>query len=179
MKKSLKSMAQQVLQQPALHSEALPALDLYMDQVVTLLQDAQPWPEQKPLTKAMVNNYSKAGLLSPVKGKKYRREQVVQLLAVTALKGTLSMDEIKQALDVLYADPDFDGAALAGCYEHGLMQREKLMPALAALLGEDDALPCDTPAQQFSALLAVCAMAQGLTALAGEMSRSFFDKAKE
>ena len=62
----------------------VPQLDLYMDQVLTLfdrtLSESKRAPGDKLLTKTMVNNYVKEGLMTPVRGKKYTREQIMQLL---------------------------------------------------------------------------------------------------
>ena len=59
--------------------DEVPQLDLYMDQVLTLfdqcLSGSKRTPEDKLLTKTMVNNYVKEGLMTPVKGKKYTRQQ--------------------------------------------------------------------------------------------------------
>ena len=73
--------------------DEVPQLDLYMDQVLTLfdqcLSGSKRTPEDKLLTKTMVNNYVKEGLMTPVKGKKYTRQQIMQLLCVYHLKQTL------------------------------------------------------------------------------------------
>ncbi|MFR4240991.1 MAG: DUF1836 domain-containing protein [Butyricicoccus sp.] len=77
--------------------DEVPQLDLYMDQVLTLfdqcLSGSKRTPEDKLLTKTMVNNYVKEGLMTPVKGKKYTRQQIMQLLCVYHLKQTLAGDE--------------------------------------------------------------------------------------
>lgn len=52
-------------------------------------------PEDKLLTKTMVNNYVKEGLMTPVKGKKYTRQQIMQLLCVYHLKQTLRLNDVK------------------------------------------------------------------------------------
>ena len=68
--------------------DEVPQLDLYMDQVLTLfdqcLSGSKRTPEDKLLTKTMVNNYVKEGLMTPVKGKKYTRQQIMQLLPFEA-----------------------------------------------------------------------------------------------
>ncbi|MCD8027190.1 MAG: DUF1836 domain-containing protein, partial [Erysipelotrichaceae bacterium] len=49
-----------------LHSEDIPDLNLYMDQIMTLFDtyfgDNKRYPDDKLLTKTMINNYSKEGL---------------------------------------------------------------------------------------------------------------------
>ena len=68
----------------------VPQLDLYMDQVLSLfdqhLSADKRNPSDKLLTKTMVNNYVKEGLMTPVRGKKYTRQQIMQLLCVYHLK---------------------------------------------------------------------------------------------
>ena len=55
----------------------LPNLDLYLDQTVTLLetylQNYIGNKDEKIITKTMINNYVKAGLLKAPKKKKYKK----------------------------------------------------------------------------------------------------------
>ena len=71
----------QILQKPLQQKEVevadLPDLDLYMDQITTLFADKTQEPEGL-LTKTMINNYSKDGLIKPIKGKKYSKEHILQ-----------------------------------------------------------------------------------------------------
>ena len=61
----------------------VPQLDLYMDQILSLFEQclggSKRDPSDKLLTKTMVNNYVKEGLVTPVRGKKYTRQQIMQL----------------------------------------------------------------------------------------------------
>ena len=54
--------------------EQIPNIDLYMDQVTTFmdehLEKAKRYPEDKILTKTMINNYAKNNLLPPPVKKK-------------------------------------------------------------------------------------------------------------
>ena len=49
--------------------EQIPDIDLYMDQVTTFmeehLKDTRRYPDDKVLTKTMINNYAKNNLLPP------------------------------------------------------------------------------------------------------------------
>ena len=96
--------------------DEVPQLDLYMDQVLTLfdqcLSGSKRTPEDKLLTKTMVNNYVKEGLMTPVKGKKYTRQQIMQLLCVYHLKQTLRLNDVK----ALTGRDDVDFAACYGCW---------------------------------------------------------------
>lgn len=167
------------LNKGSIHTDDLPPIDLYMDQVITLIEQADlkndRLPDEKPLTKMMVNNYSKAGLISPIKGKKYAREHIVQILTIYALKGTLSIGEIKSVLDSLYASEDFGAAELSGCYEKGLMAQQKSREELLSLLKDSTALNDDSISDRFASLAAVCAMSDALSELARRMAIEYFD----
>jgi hypothetical protein len=80
----------------------IPCVDLYMDQVTTFfdekLKNLKRDEEDKILTKTMINNYAKAKLLLPVKGKKYTKEQIVLLSLIYNLKQILSINDIGSVL---------------------------------------------------------------------------------
>ena len=104
-----------------LTSKEIPAIDLYVDQIINLisgkLADASPRYSTRQLTKTMINNYSKDGIIMPVKGKKYTREQVVQILYIYSLKNTLSMGEIKRLLYGAYEIEGFGAEELTALYD--------------------------------------------------------------
>jgi DNA-binding transcriptional MerR regulator len=82
--------------------EELPDLELYMDQVITLI-DRYLSPviqgEKHPLlTSSMVNNYVKLGLIPAPTKKKYNRQHVAFLIAITSLKQVLTIPEIKEGI---------------------------------------------------------------------------------
>lgn len=82
----------------------LPALPLYMDQVIMLLQAAvEPFSDEKErvLTASMVNNYVKQGLIPAPEKKRYTSDHVARLVMVTVLKRVLPMAEISQTIQVL------------------------------------------------------------------------------
>jgi hypothetical protein len=76
----------------------IPSIDLYMDQVTTLFENKlshQKRVTKEPiLTKTMINNYAKAKLLTPIKNKKYSRQQIITLILIYNLKQILSLDDI-------------------------------------------------------------------------------------
>ncbi|RRN48729.1 DUF1836 domain-containing protein [Streptococcus suis] len=82
----------------------LPDLDLYLDQVLLYINQAtgsSEQLEQKSLTAAMINNYVKHKQLErPVK-KKYQKQQVARLIALTILKNVFFIQEISQTLHLL------------------------------------------------------------------------------
>ena len=85
----------------------IPSLDLYLDQIIKLISDknaqgSDVFADRVP-TKTMVNNYSKAELISPLKGKTYNKEQIIQILLTNSLKNTLSIAEIKSIMDCIFS----------------------------------------------------------------------------
>ncbi|WP_315117310.1 DUF1836 domain-containing protein [uncultured Clostridium sp.] len=76
----------------------IPDIDLYMDQVITLfemkLNNLKRNKDEKVMTKTMINNYAKAKILPPVKGKKYNKEQIILLNLIYNLKQNLSLADI-------------------------------------------------------------------------------------
>ena len=83
--------------------EEIPNIDLYMDQVTTLidtkLRATTRYPqEDKILTKTMINNYAKNDLLPPPVKKKYSREHVLVLVFIYYFKGVLSISDIQTLL---------------------------------------------------------------------------------
>ncbi|HMM05773.1 MAG TPA: DUF1836 domain-containing protein [Clostridiales bacterium] len=104
MKYDLDALKNEVDAEKLLSAADIPDLDLYMDQLLTLINGKGEAPAA--LTKTMVNNYSKEKIIAPVKGKKYTKEQVLQIYTVFLLKNTLSMGEIKAALTDFYAESE-------------------------------------------------------------------------
>ncbi|MBQ8816873.1 MAG: DUF1836 domain-containing protein [Lachnospiraceae bacterium] len=86
-----------------LKAEDIPNMDLYMDQVTTLMENSlkaasRHGDEDKILTKTMINNYAKNNLLpAPVK-KKYSKEHILVLVFIYYYKGILSIGDIQKLL---------------------------------------------------------------------------------
>lgn len=77
----------------------LPAIPLYMDQVILYLSESlrlfQPEGEPSLLTSSMINNYVKTGLIPHPDKKKYTKEHLAGLMAVCMLKQVLPIQDIK------------------------------------------------------------------------------------
>ena len=83
--------------------EQLPDFALYMDQVLSYMdRQVIRFDEDDGLTSAMVNNYTKSGLVPRAAGKKYNRERLAYLTAICVLKRVMSTRDmdllIKQEL---------------------------------------------------------------------------------
>ncbi|MBO0440105.1 DUF1836 domain-containing protein [Candidatus Enterococcus ikei] len=80
----------------------LPEIELYMDQVITLveryLSPVILKEKHTLLTSSMVNNYVKLGLIPAPKKKRYNQKHLAFLIAITLLKQVLSIPEIKQGI---------------------------------------------------------------------------------
>lgn len=124
----LLNVARDALNDAELSSKEIPNIDLYVDQIINLISDklkeGSPRYSERVLTKTMINNYSKDGIITPVKGKKYNKEQILQMLMVYTLKGTLSIGEIKRLLQGAYSAEGFDGEALKALYDKHLDIKE-------------------------------------------------------
>ncbi|MBS1327819.1 MAG: DUF1836 domain-containing protein [Oscillospiraceae bacterium] len=78
--------------------ERLPELDLYMDQVITLMGkqlELFQVGEERLLTSSMINNYVKGGVLPRPSQKKYSRDHLAMLTMICMLKSVLSLPEIQ------------------------------------------------------------------------------------
>ena len=159
----------------------IPSIDLYLDQILSIVSEktalSAPRYRERALTKTMINNYSKSGLISPVNGKKYTRAQIVEMLLVYALKNTLSIDEIKRVLTGVREDCSFSGEDIISSYHQflDLKNRNRSRAALAVeqLLTEDDLNPADDK-DFFLLLLDIISLSAYLKAAAQELLEARF-----
>lgn len=97
--------------------EDFPNIDLYMDQVTTFMDSqlavSKRHPEDKVLTKTMINNYAKNNLLPPPVKKKYSKEHLLALIFIYYFKNILSISDIQEILNPITekyfaSDSDFN-----------------------------------------------------------------------
>ena len=93
--------------------EDIPSIELYMDQVTTFmdknLSKNKRTEDDKTLTKTMINNYTKNGLLPPPEKKKYSKNHIIFLIYIYYLKNFISISDIKDLLTPMidtYYDPE-------------------------------------------------------------------------
>lgn len=81
----------------------IPNIDLYMDQVTTFMEEqlktTKRYPDDKILTKTMINNYAKNDLLPPPVKKKYTKEHLLVLIFIYYFKSILSIKDIGTLLE--------------------------------------------------------------------------------
>lgn len=104
--------------------DQLPDFALYMDQVLSYMdRQVIRFDEDDGLTAAMVNNYTKTGLVPRADGKKYSREHLAYLTAICVLKRVMSTRDMDLLIrEELHGDrPVEDGyAAFCGSLDKAL-----------------------------------------------------------
>lgn len=82
--------------------EELPPIDLYLDQVLSLLDewldDYLNFDGKKIMTKTMINNYVKMKFIAPPVNKRYDRTAVASLFVIAILKPVYTIDEIARLI---------------------------------------------------------------------------------
>ena len=168
-KELLENIIEKESQKSSLVSKDIPDLDLYMDQIMTLfethLANNKKNEEDKLLTKTMINNYSKAKVITPVKGKKYTKEQIIQMLIIYQLKNNLSIQEIKELLSPIY-ESDTDLSLL---YDHFIDIKQVMNQQLQKLIQqilEDFNLQIENQEDFFLLVASLSSLSHSLTNIA-------------
>ena len=102
-KDMLKSILNSLSRIEHIKPEDIPNIDLYMDQVTTFmdtrLSSSKRHPEDKILTKTMINNYAKNKLRPPPVKKKYSKEHLLVMIFIYYFKGILSITDIQALMN--------------------------------------------------------------------------------
>lgn len=102
MKDMMKSILENFSKLDYIRPEELPNIDLYMDQVTTFMEShlssTKRYPEDKILTKTMINNYAKNHLLPSPEKKRYTKEHMLLLIFIYYFKNILSISDIQTLL---------------------------------------------------------------------------------
>ena len=82
----------------------LPEIDLYLDQVVNYLEkylaQYSASKEDKIITKTMINNYVKQGIMPAPEKKKYSRAHIAYLIVICILKQVYSISDIGKLISL-------------------------------------------------------------------------------
>ena len=82
----------------------LPEIDLYLDQVVNYLEKYLAQysvnKEDKIITKTMINNYVKQGIMPAPEKKKYSRAHIAYLMVICVLKQVYSISDIGKLISL-------------------------------------------------------------------------------
>ncbi|MDF2519993.1 MAG: hypothetical protein K0R84_621 [Clostridia bacterium] len=86
----------------------IPKLDLYVEQVIGFIEEHMSHvkrnEQDKLITKTMVGNYTRDGVLMPSKNKKYNRSHIIMLILIYNLKQILSIEDIKTLFSPIMKD---------------------------------------------------------------------------
>lgn len=78
----------------------LPELDLYMDQIIVLMEKyLGSTPKDKLITPSMINNYVKLGVIPSPTKKKYSKIHIAYLIIICSLKQVMPIADIKILID--------------------------------------------------------------------------------
>lgn len=78
----------------------LPELDLYMDQIIVLMEKyLGATAKDKLITSSMINNYVKLGIIPPPQKKKYSKTHIAYLIIICSLKSVMPIPDIKILID--------------------------------------------------------------------------------
>lgn len=92
----------------------IPAIDLYMDQVTTFMEQnlasCKPVGEEKVLTKTMINNYAKNHLLPPPVKKRYSKNHILLLIFIYYFKNVISFHDIETLFSPISEQHFADGS---------------------------------------------------------------------
>lgn len=101
----LKNIINELKETNIIQLNQIPDIDLYMDQVTTFVEDKlkkyKRNSEDKILTKTMINNYTKDGIINPPVKKKYSKNHILSLILIYHLKSILSISDIKKLSSVI------------------------------------------------------------------------------
>lgn len=164
-----------------LESKDIPSLDLYMDQIMTLfdvnLADNKRYKDDKLLTKTMINNYSKEGILKPIKGKKYTKDHILQMILIYFLKNTISIQEIKKVLQPYHDETE----KIEPIYNQFLNQKRQLASHLTEEIEhfiQNSHIDLNNSDQLTSMLLLMCCLSNQFKTIAEKMLDTYYQNEK-
>jgi len=144
---TLEACLESLMQEQRVTPDMIPDLDLYMDQLITFFEKhlgtMRRKPDDKLLTKSMINNYAKNKLIMPAKRKKYTQDNILLMLLIYQLKQVTGMADIKTLFDLIEPDD------LLSVYQTFIDQEESLRPSLIdevqTIVDHLDGLSLETP----------------------------------
>ena len=113
----LDATRQRLKEQRPVPWDQLPDFALYMDQMLSYMdRQVLRFDEEDTLTAAMVNNYTKNGLVPRAEGKKYGREHLAYLTAICILKRVMSARDMDMLIhEELQGDRTVEDGYAAFC----------------------------------------------------------------
>ena len=115
----------------------LPDMGLYMDQVITFLNDRLSclyFNQEKFVTNSMINNYVKAGLVRRPEKKHYTRTHLAYFIVVTILKRCYSMSQIDRMIQI---QTHMDNSSIQSAYDVFMQRFEDSLNSVFEDNGEE------------------------------------------
>ena len=98
----LESIMKSIEDMKYIQSNSIPNVDLYMDQVTSFMEENlkgyKRYEDDKLLTKTMINNYVKDGILPAPEKKKYSKEHLLILVFIYYLKNIISIKDVEAVI---------------------------------------------------------------------------------
>lgn len=113
MKVDSKDVKEELINIHIIRWKEMPNIDLYIDQVINLLDKAlgecvYKEKEGHVITKNMINNYVKHNIIPPAVNKKYNKEHIAKLVMICILKTLYSITDISSMLKFMNEDEDVE-----------------------------------------------------------------------
>lgn len=89
--------------------DELPDFPIFVDQVISFIESKLTdyfFDDEKIITKSMINNYVKQGIVRPPVKKKYERDQLVFLIIICILKKSFTLEEIAMIINSVLESVD-------------------------------------------------------------------------
>ncbi|MCD7862590.1 MAG: DUF1836 domain-containing protein [Lachnospiraceae bacterium] len=80
--------------------QEIPTVGLYLEQVTRYISDMLAPIQENCITNSMVSNYVKKKLIANPRKKQYDRDQIAYLIFIAAAKSVLSLDDIRQLIEL-------------------------------------------------------------------------------
>ena len=80
--------------------QEIPDVGLYLEQTAKYISDCLAPVQDASVTGSMISNYVKKGLIAKPVRKQYTREQIAQLMFISAAKAVLSIDDVHLMLSI-------------------------------------------------------------------------------
>lgn len=102
LEQTIKQITQDIRDITYMDETRIPDIGLYMDQVIAYLEDhlysSRRNEDDKIITKTMINNYAKNGLIPAPEKKKYTPDHIMILVLLYYYKNFLSMSDIEKLM---------------------------------------------------------------------------------
>jgi hypothetical protein len=111
----------------------LPLFDIYCDQLLQIVEDGLTFMQtgkEKLITKSMINNYVKWGMMPKPDKKKYDKLHIAYVLVITVLKPVLPIVKIKEGIQLQVILQGNGGAYDAFCEAFEESLRKVFTPIL-------------------------------------------------